>query len=173
MKGIHKIFFLGVMALNACHFQPRQAQDGDSDVLTIQQWQKKPFFKVDSINPILTPSSCPIFRCPVRGEMVHWEEKDVFNPAAVFKEQKIFLLYRAEDVIGKYAGTSRLGLAVSEDGIHFTKFKKPVFYPDLDKMKDYEWEGGCEDPRIVENDEGKYFLTYTAWDGKTDRKSVV
>ncbi len=133
----------------------------------------KPFLKADSANPVLTPSNTLIFDCPIRGERVRWEEKDVFNPAAIVSNQKIYLIYRAEDVIGKYAGTSRLGLAVSEDGIHFTKYKEPVFYPDEDNMKSYEWEGGCEDPRIVENDSGKYFLTYTAWDGKIARLAVA
>ena len=40
-------------------------------------------------------------------------------------------------------------------------------------MKDFEWEGGCEDPRIVESEEGKYVLTYTAWDGKTARLAIA
>lgn len=133
----------------------------------------RPFLKLDSVNPILTSSGSPSFLCPVRKEKVRWEEKDVFNPAAVVKDQKIFLIYRAEDTVGKFAGTSRLGLAESSDGIHFTKFKAPVFFPDNDPMKVYEWEGGCEDPRIVETETGTYFLTYTAWDGKTARLAIA
>jgi beta-1,2-mannosidase len=45
----------------------------------------------------------------------------------------------------------------------------PVLYPDNDFMKPYEWEGGCEDPRIVETGAGAYVLTYTTYDGKTAR----
>ncbi len=37
----------------------------------------------------------------------------------------------------------------------------------------YEWDGGCEDPRIVENDEGTYFMTYTAYDGTTARLFIA
>ena len=136
-------------------------------------WQWKPFEKVDSLNPVLMPSSRLTFFCPVRGEKVHWEEKDVFNPAAVNRDHKIYLLYRAEDVVGRYAGTSRLGLAISSDGLHFTKMPEPVFFPDNDHMKVYEWEGGCEDPRLVEDDSGRYILTYTAWDGTTARLAVA
>ena len=36
-------------------------------------------------------------------------------------------------------------------------------------MQVYEWEGGVEDPRIVETDEGLYIMTYTAYDGKIAR----
>ncbi len=135
-------------------------------------WIMGPFVKQDSVNPVLQPRSNTTFYCPLRKSAVKWEEKDVFNPAAVVRNGKVHLLYRAEDVVGKYAGTSRLGLAISEDGLHFDRQPKPVFYPGNDFMKVYEWEGGCEDPRIVETADGRYVLTYTAYDGKTARLCV-
>jgi predicted GH43/DUF377 family glycosyl hydrolase len=45
----------------------------------------------------------------------------------------------------------------------------PVFYPDNDSMKIYEWEGGTEDPRIVESEAGEYIMTYTTYDGEVAR----
>ena len=45
--------------------------------------------------------------------------EDVFNPAAVVKNDTVFLLYRAEDKIGKFAGTSRIGLAWEHRWIAF------------------------------------------------------
>ncbi|MBY0434669.1 MAG: glycoside hydrolase family 130 protein, partial [Cyclobacteriaceae bacterium] len=42
-----------------------------------------------------------------------------------------------------------------------------------DFMKSYEWEGGIEDPRIVEREDGLYIMTYTAYDGKTARLCVA
>jgi predicted GH43/DUF377 family glycosyl hydrolase len=104
---------------------------------------------------------------------VRWEEKDVFNPAAVVRNGKVYMIYRAEDTIGKFAGTSRLGLAVSPDGVQFTRRPTPVFYPDNDAMKPYEWEGGCEDPRIVESPNGVYVMTYTTYDGDKARLCVA
>ncbi len=127
-----------------------------------------PFVKVDSVNPIMTPGDGRFF-CPVRKSVVSWENKDVFNPAAVVRDGKIYLLYRAEDTIGRFKGTSRLGLAVSTDGLHFTREPEPVFYPDVDSMYRYEWEGGVEDPRITMAPDGRYILTYTAYDGITAR----
>ncbi len=131
-------------------------------------WELTPFIKVDSVNPILNPGESE-FTCPILGTRVKWDEKDVFNPAAVVRNGKVYLLFRAEDVIGKYAGTSRIGLAVSEDGLHFTKMPEPVLFPDNDSLKIYEWEGGIEDPRIVEREDSTYILTYTAYDGNLAR----
>ncbi len=132
------------------------------------QWALVPFIKVDEVNPVLEAGNNK-FLCPVVGDTIKWDEKDVFNPAAVVKDNLVYMIFRAEDKIGKYAGTSRLGLAVSDDGLHFTKRSEPIFYPGNDSMKIYEWEGGVEDPRIVESPEGVYIMTYTAYDGDLAR----
>lgn len=128
-------------------------------------WAMLGFIKTDSINPILSPKSDLIFDCPVRNTQVKWEERNVLNPTAVVKDNKVHLIYRAQDS----AMTSRLGLAISEDGLHFEKQPAPIFYPAQDSMKVYEWPGGVEDPRIVESEDGNYILTYTSYDGKTAR----
>src|SRR5690348_3096884 len=83
-------------------------------------WALLPFYKVDSVNPVLLPGENS-FVCPILNTGVKWDRKDVFNPAAVVRDNKVYLIFRAEDTIGKFAGTSRLGLAVSDDGFHFTK----------------------------------------------------
>jgi predicted GH43/DUF377 family glycosyl hydrolase len=139
-----------------------------SEISSSTDWAMTPFVKVDSVNPVLSAGDNS-FICPILNQKVLWDEKDVFNPAAIVRDGKIFLLFRAEDKIGKYAGTSRLGIATSEDGLHFTKMPAPVFYPTTDSMKIYEWEGGVEDPRVVETDDGRYILTYTAYDGNLAR----
>ena len=136
------------------------------------EWALLPFVKVDSVNPILGPGTGE-FVCPILKRKIKWENKDVFNPAAVVRDGKVFMLYRAEDTIGKYAGTSRLGLAESDDGLHFIRHPEAVFFPDNDEQKKYEWEGGCEDPRLVEDQQGTYFLTYTAYDGDKARLMIA
>lgn len=137
-----------------------------------KNWAMLPFEKVDSINPILTPGAST-FTCPILRKTVRWDEKDVFNPAAVLHNGKVHLIFRAEDTIGKHAGTSRLGLATSDDGLSFIREPDPVFYPDNDSLKKYEWEGGVEDPRIVKSDNGDFIMTYTAYDGTTARLLVA
>jgi predicted GH43/DUF377 family glycosyl hydrolase len=162
---------LSVLSLVVISCQPlkeKQTNVIESQTLSDTTWAMLPFVKVDSVNPVLSAGDYT-FTCPVRKQKVKWEEKDVFNPAAIVRDDKIYLLYRAEDKIGKFAGTSRLGLAVSDDGLHFTKMKEPVFYPDNDSLKIYEWEGGVEDPRVVESEDGTYILTYTAFDGTIAR----
>jgi len=136
-------------------------------------WALLPFTKADKANPVLLPDTNSTFLCPVRNAVIQWEEKDVFNPASVVRNDTVFLLFRAEDSIGKYAGTSRIGIAWSTDGLHFTKHATPVLYPDNDSSKIYEWEGGCEDPRIVEDENGTYYMTYTAYDGDKARLLIA
>lgn len=136
-------------------------------------WMLGPFVKQNAINPILTADPNSTFFCPVRRETVLWEKKDVFNPAAVVRNGKVYMLYRAEDTVGKFNGTSRLGLAVSDDGLHFQRRPEPVFYPQNDSLKKYEWEGGTEDPRVVESPNGVYVLTYTTYDGDKARLCVA
>jgi len=136
-------------------------------------WTLGPFVKVDSVNPIMGPVDSITFMGPIQKTLVKWEAKDVFNPAAVVRNGKIYLLYRAEDSIGEPAGTSRIGLAVSKDGLTFKRYPKPVLYPENDKYKKYEWQGGTEDPRVVQDDSGTYYMTYTAYDGKTARLFIA
>lgn len=135
-------------------------------------WALLPFEKVDSVNPVLEPG-VGVFTDPIWKKKIAWEEKDVFNPAVVVKGDSVFMLYRAQDKVGRPAGTSRIGLAASGDGLHFTRSAEPVLYPAEDAYKKYEWEGGCEDPRIVEDDKGVYYMTYTAYDGDKARLLVA
>ncbi|MBX6361594.1 MAG: family 43 glycosylhydrolase [Acidobacterium ailaaui] len=135
-------------------------------------WVLLPFQKVDSLNPVLGPSNQTFFD-PIRKKKIAWEAKDVFNPTVIVKNDKIYMLYRAEDSVGKPNGTSRIGLAVSTDGFHFKRFPSPVLYPENDSFKKYEWQGGCEDPRVVQDSAGVYYMTYTAYDGKIARLFIA
>jgi predicted GH43/DUF377 family glycosyl hydrolase len=154
------VLFLAMLLWWACATEKSQNQDTG--------WALMAFEKVDSVNPVLLPGN-NTFLCPIWQREVKWENKDVFNPAAVVRDNKVYLVYRAEDTVGRFNGTSRLGLAVSNDGYTFIKEPAPVFYPDNDSMKIYEWEGGTEDPRIVESESGEYIMTYTTYDGQTAR----
>ena len=132
-----------------------------------QNWHFENFEKVDSINPILKPSPELEFIDPITKSSVKWEERNVLNPTALIKNDTVYLLYRAQDI----NGTSRIGMATSTDGLHFTKQPAPIFYPDNDDMKVNEWNykkseaeqvnseecyfcyfDGVEDPRIVMNE---------------------
>ena len=126
-------------------------------------------------NPILTADSSYVFSCPLQNREVQWQKADVFNPAAIVRNDSIYLLFRAEDNPKAQLGdrTSRIGLAVSTDGIHFNIFDKPILYPDSGEFKQWDWPGGCEDPRIVQTEDGTYVLTYTSWNKKIARLSVA
>lgn len=135
-----------------------------------EDWQIGLFTRPASGNPVISPNPESVFQDPIRNAPVHWEGLHTFNPAAVVRDGRIDVLYRAEDNTGTMRigmHTSRLGLAESEDGIHFTRQPAPVFYPAQDRQKAREWPGGVEDPRIVETQDGTFLLTYTQWNRKT------
>jgi predicted GH43/DUF377 family glycosyl hydrolase len=132
-------------------------------------WQLGPFTRPVAA-PVITPDKSSLFDDPIRHVPVHWESLHTFNPAAIVRDGKVFVLYRAEDDTGEMQiglHTSRLGLASSTDGVTFTRLPQPVFYPRPDAQQSREWPGGVEDPRIVESEDGTYVITYTQWNRVT------
>lgn len=109
-------------------------------------------FKRVKNNPILEP----IKENP-------WEAKAVFNPAAIYEEGKVRIIYRAmsED------NTSVFGYAESSDGINIDfRADQPIYVPREPFEQKYISNGnsGCEDPRITKIDDRIYML-YTAYSG--------
>jgi beta-1,2-mannosidase len=141
-----------------------------------QDWVLGPFEKPAAVNPIIRPNAASTFLSPMTDSVVRWEELATFNPAAVVRGGKVYVLYRAEDATGKHDigfHTSRIGLAESSDGLHFTRSATPVLYPDKDVQARYEWTGGVEDPRVVETENGTYVMTYTQWNRDVPRLAVA
>jgi len=91
----------------------------------------------------------PIIK-PIKNHQ--WESKATFNCGVVYDQGKFHMLYRA---IGEYRNyISRIGYAVSEDGINFERKAVPVLKP----LKSYErW--GMEDPRITKIGD-RFYITY-------------
>lgn len=141
----------------------------------LPDWALGGFVRPEKANPIIPPNPSNQFDCPMQDKKIGWKESDVFNPAATVKDGKIYVLYRAEDNSATGIGkrTSRIGLAESEDGIHMKRRKTPVMYPDKDNMKEYEWEGGCEDPRVTMTEDGLYVMAYTSWNRKVARLCIA
>ena len=93
----------------------------------------------------------PILK-PVPGH--YWQNREVFNAAAIYAGEKIHILYRA---IGD-DGVSRLGYASSSDGYSIDmRQPEPAFAPELSCEN-----LGCEDPRLTQMD-GRCLMTYTAY----------
>ena len=177
-------YFIFIVLLQ---FSCETAADRVNGTHSATDWKFTDFTKADDINPILHPSAELDFVCPISQRKVQWEKRNVLNPTAVIRNGKVHLLYRAQDE----TGTSRIGMAISDDGFHFEKLPHPVFFPDQDKMKQFEWNwrktddnwpvedcrscyfDGVEDPRIVEREDGIYLMTYTAYDGKTARLAIA
>ncbi|SMC51664.1 glycoside hydrolase family 130 protein [Pedobacter africanus] len=138
---------------------------------TFPGWALGDFVRPKGVNPVISADSATSFRDPMTNSRIHWQANDTFNPAAAVKDGKIIVLYRSEDKSGIKIGsrTSRLGYAVSRDGLNFSRRSEPVLYPDNDDQKAFEWPGGCEDPRVAVTEDGTYLMLYTQWDRKVPR----
>jgi predicted GH43/DUF377 family glycosyl hydrolase len=130
-------------------------------------------FEKTEKNPIMQADSSYVFLDPMTKTSVQWQKADVFNPAAVVKNDTVFMLFRAEDNPEAILGgrTSRIGLAYSTNGIDFTKYPEPVFYPSKDEFQQWDYPGGVEDPRVVETPDGHYLMLYTSWNKDVARLS--
>ena len=134
-------------------------------------WALGPFVRPANVNPVISPVATTSFYDPMQKKDLDWESNDTFNPAATVKDGKIYVLYRAEDKSGIAIGhrTSRIGLAESTNGITMKRREAPVLFPGDDDQKEFEWTGGCEDPRVAVTEDGTYLLLYTQWNKKTPR----
>ncbi len=96
-----------------------------------------------SQNPILLPDPAS-----------PWESANVFNPGVVHHNGLFHMFYRAQG----QDWISRIGYAVSTDGIHWNRLRQPVLSPSGHPLE----RRGVEDPRVLELD-GAFYMCYTAY----------
>lgn len=93
-----------------------------------------------------------------------WENKNVFNPAAIDLDGTVRILYRAQSD----DGTSTVGYAESKDALNIDyRHNEPCYVPRAEfEQKKNKPDGfsGCEDPRLTMIG-SKIFMCYTAYDG--------
>ncbi len=109
-------------------------------------------FKRFEGNPILKPNT-----------EFPWKAKAVYNPAAIYLDNKIHLIYRGQ----AHDGVSCLGYATSRDGLTIEEdLEAPIYRPSasFELPTKQGWNSGCEDPRITQVDD-RLIITYTAYDG--------
>ncbi len=111
-------------------------------------------------NPIIVPN-----------EKNKWENRSTFNPAAIYLDKKVHILYRA---MGE-GNTSVMGYATSKNGLKIDKrFNEPVYVPREkfeSKLKDGGFSG-CEDPRLTKIDDRIYML-YAAYDSVNNPRVAI
>lgn len=140
-----------------------------------KSWAITGFKRPDDVNPVLAPLQNTTFYSDLNKKDIAWESNDVFNPAAAVLGDSIYVLYRAEDKSGTGIGerTSRIGLAATADGFSMKRRSRPVVFPGNDSQKEFEWPGGCEDPRVAVTEDGTYVMMYTQWNKKVPRLGVA
>ncbi|MCD5396210.1 MAG: hypothetical protein LR000_00860 [Candidatus Pacebacteria bacterium] len=126
----------------------------------LQKDKQKIMFKRAKENPIIVPN---------RDHK--WESKAVFNPAAIYLQEKVHIIYRAlsDD------DTSTLGYATSKDGIHIDyRSPQPIYVPreDFEKKNNPQCGSGCEDPRVTKIG-NKIYMCYTAFNGIVPRVALT
>lgn len=94
-------------------------------------------------------------------DLIHWQrmpialfpdiENGCFSGSAIVKDNKLFLIYTSHDEDNKGNKVERQRLAISEDGIHFAKYFKPIIENKVDDIHDFR------DPKIFERN-GKYYV---------------
>ncbi|MBI2632956.1 MAG: glycosidase [Parcubacteria group bacterium] len=104
-------------------------------------------------NPIIVPDKKNV-----------WENKATFNPAAIYLQNKVHIVYRAmsED------NTSVFGYATSQDGIHIDyRSAEPIYIPkeSFEQKLTPGGNSGAEDPRLTIIGDRMY-MCYAAFDGK-------
>ena len=82
-----------------------------------------------------------------------WECTNIFNPSVIYYKGLFHMHYRAQGL----DWVSRIGYAVSQDGLHWNRMREPVLVP-IDGTE----SRGIEDPRVAEID-GVFYMTYTAY----------
>ncbi|MFT3891507.1 MAG: glycosidase [Anaerolineales bacterium] len=82
-----------------------------------------------------------------------WEVYNVFNPSVIYHKGLFHMHYRAQGL----DWVSRIGYAVSADGVNWNRMKQPVLAP-----QDMSDARGIEDPRVTELD-GRFYMCYTAY----------
>jgi beta-1,2-mannobiose phosphorylase / 1,2-beta-oligomannan phosphorylase len=82
-----------------------------------------------------------------------WECYNVFNPGVLYHDGLFHMYYRAQGL----DWISRIGYAVSPDGLHWNRLRDPLLSPE-----DASEDRGLEDARVVEI-EGVFYMTYTAY----------
>lgn len=96
-------------------------------------------------------SSTPILLPEPTSE---WECYNVFNPGVIHHNGLFHMFYRAQGL----DWISRIGYAVSADGVNWNRLRQPVMVPHQGGLD----SRGVEDPRITEMD-GIFYMAYTIY----------
>lgn len=134
-------------------FSPQKGQEEEKldKAKSVDQSIVSGFVRYDK-NPILVPDPS-----------ISWRSRATYNPAAIYLEGKVHLLFRAQ---GENK-VSTLGYASSRDGFIIDEISEgPVYVPraPFELCTAPGWNSGCEDPRIT-NIGDRLYLSYTAYDG--------
>ena len=168
--GSNELFPLGAASHNEEILIYFTSKTGEISILTIHQpfpsvRAKKVFARLKRFynNPIIIPN-----------EANEWEADATFNPAALYDDGKIHILYRA---VSK-GGLSSFGYASSKDGFNIEKGSNELSYVPREEFEGIRTKpaqrtdlyksgcgwGGCEDPKLTAI-EDKVYLTYVAYNG--------
>lgn len=124
-------------------------------------WEIKFTDASSSVISVMPGESKKTFRDPITNRETPWEQ-DVYSPTFAVIDGGLCCVYRAFGADGEW----RLGIARSDDGLHFTRSDKPILFgrPEdkfLDVLGDAKRKGvSYGDPHVVAGADGNYYLYF-------------
>lgn len=137
-------------------------------------WEIKFSDASNCVLSVMPGESSKTFYDPLIKREVKWEQ-DVYSPACTEFNGRLYCVYRSWGDDEQW----RLGLAWSDDGLHFTRSDKPVLYAkpedtflgSLRDLKDASVTYG--DSRIYEDENGTFYLFFNFFSYQPTKRATM
>ncbi len=124
------------------------------------------------LDQIFSCDSQVIFFCPQKQDSVAWL-RNVYSPDLYVTGDTSWIFFTARESSHANGGLARIGLAYRVGAQKFSILPQPILFADATINEQFPDEGGLSEPRVVEDDQGMYWMTYNAWQQGTPRISLA
>ena len=120
---------------------------------------------------LLVPDSISFFRCPQKKDFVSWMRIIYSSDMLTHGDTSCIFFTAREDGVPR--GTSRIGAAISIKGEPFEILQAPILFPDAKDSEFFFDKEGVEEPRVVRDSHGSFWMTYNALSDGISRVSLA
>jgi hypothetical protein len=101
------------------------------------------FYKPVS-EPVLSHDSTAVYFDSLKNETVRWKKADVFNPAAIVRNDTIYVLSRCEDNPAAALGGRTSRRNIRQSGWYTFTSLRNLSLSRTDAFQQYDYPGGCK-----------------------------